>query len=116
VERNKQVKAVKRDLEEKESALSDEISSQLLKHYKTFITTYDNISSIEHGLKDIQGQLSQYGLAIENLKSKTNGLAKMNQLDEWQTYINQGLDENWELDEDEDEEMAVFHKAIPYGK
>ena len=57
-----------KDLEQKEHLLNNEIADQLFQHYKTFIKTHDNMMSIEHGLKDVQGQLSQYGVNIETMR------------------------------------------------
>ena len=65
---SKKVKSVYKDLEEKEQILNSEITEQLFQHYKTFIKAYDNMMDIEHGLKEFQAQLSQYGISIENLR------------------------------------------------
>ena len=65
---SKKVKSIYKDLEEKEQMLNNEITEQLFHHYKAFIKTYDNMMEIEHGLKEFQAQLSQYGISIENLR------------------------------------------------
>lgn len=44
-----------------------------------------------------------------------SGLSRMNQLNEWQAFINNQLDENWDFNEDNEEEFEVFKRAIPYG-
>jgi len=74
------------------------------------------MQSIELGLKNVQTQLSHYGVSIETLRQKMQNLSKMNQANEWQSYINQGLDENWDFNDEEDEELKMFsNMSIPYG-
>ena len=43
------------------------------------------------------------------------GLSRMNLQNEWQSYINQGLDENWDLI-DEEEDLDFIKNIVPYGK
>ena len=106
------MKALKKDLEEKETKLSKEI----LQHYPTFIATHDGISEISQVLKSLQSQLSQYSLSISNLKSKISTLTKSSNTNQWQNFINNSLDENWDYIEDENSnDIGIAESAIPSG-
>ena len=101
-------------MKQKESLLSDEIAERLFNHYENFMKTNSNIELISKSLKSLQGQLAQYGVSIEKLRQKLNDMATVNQNNEWQNYINQGLDENWEIDDSE--EPDVLKHMGTYGK
>ena len=103
---------MKKDLEEKESILGREI----LQNYPSFIEANDNISEIKKVLKTLKNQLSQYTLSISNLKSKISTLSHSNSTNEWQSFINNSLDKNWDqIESDYSEDVLIAQNMIPEG-
>ncbi|CAI2367455.1 unnamed protein product [Moneuplotes crassus] len=108
----KKIKALRKELEEREAILSSEI----LQQYPVYIQTYDNINEVSEILKTMKGQLSQYSMSISSLKSKIDDFSQKSNNNEWQNYINHSLDNNWEVVETQpSQDYIICKNAIPEG-